>query len=151
MDLEPTTCPPVGGASGEPDTLAMEVATAVMRTSRRLRVDGTGMTPGQYAVLAHISGGPRSLRELADREQVQAPTMTRIVNALAERGFVSRLLHPEDRRRVQISITPAGETALVQGHSQRNEWLDRRVAGLSEGDRITLSRAASILQELSAR
>src|SRR6476660_6096547 len=75
-----------------PDTLAIDLRTAVMRTSRRLRVEATGdvITPGQYTVLAQLRSGPQTLRELAEREHVRAPSMTRIVNALTEQGFVSR-------------------------------------------------------------
>ncbi|HKU02040.1 MAG TPA: MarR family transcriptional regulator, partial [Arthrobacter sp.] len=49
-----------------PDTLAIDLRTAVMRTSRRLRVEATGdaITPGQYTVLALLNGsGPSTLRD----------------------------------------------------------------------------------------
>ena len=137
-----------------PHTLAIELRTAVMRTSRRLRVEATGevITPGQYTVLAQLhGGGPRTLRELAESEHVQAPSMTRIVNALAEQGFVSRSARPEDGRQVQVSITPAGAAVLEQARSQRTAWLAHRVAGLSAEDRLTLSRAAHIMQDMSAK
>src|SRR5687768_2279773 len=90
-----------------PDTLAIDLRTAVMRTSRRLRVEATGevITPGQYTVLAVLnSDGPRTLRALAESEHVQAPSMTRIVNALADQGFVTRSAHPDDGRQVQVDI-----------------------------------------------
>jgi DNA-binding MarR family transcriptional regulator len=138
----------------QPDTLAIDLRTAVMRTSRRLRVEATGdvITPGQYTVLAQLLDiGPRTLRELAEREHVQAPSMTRIVNALTEQGFVSRSARPEDGRQVQVSITPAGNVVLEQARGQRTAWLAQRVAGLSAEDRLTLSRAAHIMQEMSAK
>ncbi|UXM93690.1 MarR family transcriptional regulator [Paenarthrobacter sp. JL.01a] len=124
-----------------------------MRTSRRLRIEATGdvITPGQYTVLAHLNAGPQSLRELADREHVQAPSMTRIVNALTEQGFVSRQANPADGRQVQISITDPGREVLAEARSQRTAWLAQRVAGLSDEDRLTLSRAARIMQEMSAK
>ncbi len=137
-----------------PDTLAIDLRTAVMRTSRRLRVEATGdvITPGQYTVLAQLNGsGPSTLRELAQREHVQAPSMTRIVNALAEQGFVSRSAHPDDGRQVQVRITRAGEAVLAQARGQRTAWLAQRVAGLSDEDRLTLSRAAHIMQEMSGK
>ena len=77
--------------------------------------------------------------------------MTRIVNALTEQGFVSRSPHPEDGRQIQVRITPAGETVLAEARSQRTAWLAHRVAGLSDEDRLVLSRAARIMQEMSAR
>lgn len=135
------------------DTLAIDLRTAVMRTSRRLRIEATGdvITPGQYTVLAHLNAGSQTLRELAEREHVQAPSMTRIVNALTQQGFAARQPHPGDGRQVHISITPAGQEVLAEARSQRTAWLAQRVAGLSEEDRLTLSRAAHIMQEMSAK
>ncbi|SDX57650.1 DNA-binding transcriptional regulator, MarR family [Arthrobacter sp. cf158] len=135
------------------DALAIDLRTAVMRTSRRLRIEATGdvITPGQYTVLAHLNAGSQTLRELAEREHVQAPSMTRIVNALTEQGFASRQAHPGDGRQVRISITAAGQEVLAEARSQRTAWLAQRVAGLSEEDRLTLSRAAHIMQEMSAK
>src|SRR6478752_9058691 len=100
-----------------PDTLAIDLRTAVMRTSRRLRVEATGeiITPGQYTVLALLNGsGPSTLRALAESEHVQAPSMTRIVNALADQGFVTRSAHPDDGRQVRVDITDAGRTVLEE-------------------------------------
>ena len=138
----------------KPDELAIDLRTAVMRTSRRLRVEATGdvITPGQYTVLAQLnSNGPQTLRALADGEHVQAPSMTRIVNALTEQGFVTRNAHPDDGRQVQVGITPAGEDVLAEAREQRTAWLAQRVAGLSEEERLTLSRAARIMQQLAAK
>lgn len=137
-----------------PDTLAIELRTAVMRTSRRLRVEATGevITPGQYTVLALLNGtGPSTLRALAESEHVQAPSMTRIVNALADQGFVTRSANPDDGRQVRVDITDAGRTVLEAARNQRTAWLAQRVAGLSDEDRLTLSRAASIMQEMSGK
>ncbi|MFK0006359.1 MarR family winged helix-turn-helix transcriptional regulator [Paenarthrobacter sp. NPDC090520] len=145
--------PPDAEADIQPDALAIDLRTAVMRTSRRLRIEATGdvITPGQYTVLAHLNTASQTLRELAEREHVQAPSMTRIVNALTEQGFVARQAHPGDGRQVQISITPAGQDVLAEARSQRTAWLAQRVAGLSEQDRLVLSRAAHIMQEMSAK
>lgn len=137
-----------------PDSLAIDLRTAVMRTSRRLRVEATGdvITPGQYTVLAQLHGnGAQTLRALAEREHVQAPSMTRIVNALADQGFVSRTTDPDDGRQVRVGITDAGRAVLAEARNQRTAWLAQRVAGLSEDDRLILSRAAHIMQEMSGK
>jgi DNA-binding MarR family transcriptional regulator len=138
----------------KPDILAIDLRTAVMRTSRRLRVEATGdvITPGQYTVLAQLNGnGPQTLRTLAEREHVQAPSMTRIVNALTEQGFVTRTAHPDDGRQVQVGITQAGKAVLEEAREQRTAWLAQRVAGLSDEDRQILSRAAHIMQEMAGK
>jgi DNA-binding MarR family transcriptional regulator len=136
------------------DSLAIDLRTAVMRTSRRLRVEATGdvITPGQYTVLAQLHGnGAQTLRVLAEREHVQAPSMTRIVNALADQEFVSRSANPNDGRQVHVDITDAGRAVLAEARNQRTAWLAQRVAGLSDEDRLILSRAAHIMQEMSGK
>ena len=138
----------------KPDNLAIDLRTAVMRTSRRLRVEATGdvITPGQYTVLAQLNAnGPQTLRTLADREHVQAPSMTRIVNALTEQGFVTRTAHPNDGRQVHAGITQAGKAVLEEAREQRTAWLAQRVAGLNDEDRQILSRAAHIMQEMAGK
>lgn len=148
------TSNPVSRATINPDILAIDLRTAVMRTSRRLRVEATGdvITPGQYTVLAQLNAnGPQTLRTLADREHVQAPSMTRIVNALTEQGFVTRTAHPNDGRQVQVGITQAGKAVLEEAREQRTAWLAQRVAGLSDDDRQILSRAAHIMQEMAGK
>lgn len=144
---------PGGDGSIRSDILAIDLRIAVMPTSRRLRAEATGevITPGQYTVLAQLREGSLTLSELADREHVQAPLMTRIINALTKQGFVSRSVHPDDGRQILVSITRAGETVLAEARNQRTAWLAQRVAGLSEDDRLTLSRAAKIMQKMSGR
>ena len=148
------TSNPGSRATISPDNLAIDLRTAVMRTSRRLRVEATGdvITPGQYTVLAQLNAnGPQTLRTLADREHVQAPSMTRIVNALTEQGFVTRTAHPNDGRQVHAGITQAGKAVLEEAREQRTAWLAQRVAGLNDEDRQILSRAAHIMQEMAGK
>lgn len=132
--------------------LAAELRIAVMRTSRRLRAEAAtrNISPGQYSVLAGIFEAPLTVGQLAAREQIQAPSMTRIVNALAAAGFVSREENPLDKRQVLVRITEAGAAALLRARSKRTAWLAKQVAALTPEQRATLHEAALILQEMSA-
>lgn len=136
-----------------PDALAISLRTAIMRTSRRLRTEASGeiVSAGQYTALMQLHKCPRTLRELAELEYVQAPSMNRIINALSKQGLVTRSPHPDDGRQILLSITPSGESVLAESRDQRTAWLARRVATLSEEDRLTLSRAAHLMQEMSAK
>lgn len=136
----------------DPGPLAAELRVAVMRTSRRLRAEAaTGeLSPGRYSVLAGLIASPRTVGQLAAREQIQAPSMTRIVNDLAAVGFISRGENPQDKRQVLVSITDQGSAALMRARSMRTAWLAQRVAALTPQDRATLHQAALILQEMSA-
>ncbi|MHA7303681.1 MarR family winged helix-turn-helix transcriptional regulator [Arthrobacter sp. TMN-49] len=132
--------------------LAAELRVAIMHTSRRLRVEAATreISPGQYSVLAAVLQGPHTVGHLAAREQIQAPSMTRIVNALTASGMVSREENPQDKRQVLVHITEAGAAALLRARSKRTAWLAQRVAALTPDQRTTLHEAALILQEMSA-
>lgn len=132
--------------------LAAELRIAVMRTSRRLRAEAAtrDISPGQYSVLAGVLNGPLTVGQLAVREQIQAPSMTRIVNALAAAEFVTREEIPQDKRQVLVRITQAGSSALLKARSKRTVWLAKQVAALTPAQRATLHEAALILQEMSA-
>ena len=132
--------------------LAAELRVAVMRTSRRLRAEAASrdISAGQYSVLAGILNGPLTVGELAEREQIQAPSMTRIVNGLEAAGYVARGDNPRDRRQVLVHVTEAGTAVLQRARSRRTQWLAKRVAALTPEERATLHEAARILQEMSA-
>ncbi|MFB0834735.1 MarR family winged helix-turn-helix transcriptional regulator [Arthrobacter halodurans] len=146
--------PPGSGAdSSPPGDLASELRIAIMRTSRRLRIEASGdiLSPGQYSVLVGLSSGPRTLGQLAAREGVQAPSMTRIVKALEDKGLATRAGHPDDARLVLLSISDAGAATLDRARRERTAWLSRRVDELPAADRAVLERAAELLQGMSAR
>ena len=126
-----TTAPsgdaPTTGSVRQPiAALAVELRQAIMRTSRRLRQERSDddITPGQYSVLAWLDvNGPQTPRELATREKVQPPSMTRTVAALEERGLVVRADHPTDGRQVLVGLTDVGATAVRETRKRRDAWL----------------------------
>jgi DNA-binding MarR family transcriptional regulator len=133
--------------------LPVELRIAIMRTSRRLRTEASGdaVSPGQYSVLAGIQHGSLTLRQLADREHIQAPSMTRIVNALEDMALVIRREHPTDGRQVLVEITPDGLAALAAARNRRTEWLAERLEALPPEDQDVLHQAARLLLEMSAK
>ena len=78
-----------------PARLAGALRLAVARLARRVRQEGTSagddLTASRLAALTTIEAlGPITLGELAAIEQVQPPSMTRIVARLEEGGLVER-------------------------------------------------------------
>ena len=65
--------------------------------------------------------GPCTQRVLADALNVAPRTITTLIDALVETGFVTREPHPSDRRATLVTFTPHGQEtarALVEGHRQ---------------------------------
>ena len=128
--------------------LASHLRIALARTARRLRQEsGTGLSPSLTAALATVERhGPLTPSELAARERVQRPTVTRIVARLEETGLVARAGDPGDRRSSLITVTPAGRELLAAARTRKDAFLSERLEALSAEDRATLERAAALLE-----
>jgi DNA-binding MarR family transcriptional regulator len=128
--------------------LATRLRLALARSARRLRQEsGTGLSPSLTAALATVERhGPLTPSELAARERVQRPTVTRIVFRLEEAGLVARAADPGDGRSSLVSVTPAGRELLAAARTRKDAFLSERLEGLSPEDRATLERAAALLE-----
>jgi len=130
--------------------LASHLRVAVARTARRLRQEsGTGLSPSLTAALATVERhGPLTPSELAARERVRRPSITRIAARLEELGLVARAADPGDRRSSLISVTPAGRELLAASATRKDAFLSQRLEALGLEDRATLERAAELLEGL---
>jgi DNA-binding MarR family transcriptional regulator len=130
--------------------LPARLRLVVTRLARRLRQHGeTTASPTQLAALATVErDGPLTLGELAAVERVQPPTITAAVGRLEQRGLVQRRADPGDRRVARVEVTPQGRRLLEQSRSRKTAYLERRLAALTADERVTLERAAGILERL---
>src|SRR5271170_1239263 len=97
-----------------PTDVADQLHSAAIHLLRRLRVRDreSGIGPAQLSALSVlVFGGPRSLGELADAEQVRPPTMSRIATGLQRSGLVRRHA-TEDGRRVRLGATAKGVSLM---------------------------------------
>ena len=129
---------------------ADKLHSAAIHLLRRLRVRDreSGIGPAQLSALSVlVFGGPRSLGELADAEQVRPPTMSRIVSGLERAGLIKRHA-TEDGRRVRLVATAKGTKILWEGRKRRVESLANALASLSETEASRLQELAELLQEI---
>jgi DNA-binding MarR family transcriptional regulator len=125
---------------------------AVARMARLLRQqDRSGFGPTVVAALATIERhGPLTLGELASREQVAPPTITKVVEKLEQNGFVARTVDVADRRCTHVAVTPKGAEQLQTYRTRRTEWLTGRLAELTDSERSVLAAALPVLEQLVA-
>jgi DNA-binding MarR family transcriptional regulator len=110
----------------------MEVVPMVMRTlASEMRCAGHLTVPAHGGLLVILAEGPHNLSELADKHAVSLPTMSSSISTLVERGWVTRSRAPDDRRKVQVELTPAGRTALEAMSKAVEERLARKLSCLS--------------------
>ncbi|HTW04243.1 MAG TPA: MarR family transcriptional regulator [Streptosporangiaceae bacterium] len=73
---------------------------------------GLGRGTGRVKVLLMLLGGPATLREIAEANQIDAPYATVIVDKLVSLGLAERTDHPDGRKRKLVSLTEAGQQAV---------------------------------------
>ncbi len=131
------------------DSLEQEAYLALWRTYDKLRaIEDTlfarwDLTAQQYNVLRLLEAAhpePVPTLGLQSRLVSRAPDITRMLDKLESRGFLSRTRSELDRRAVLVSLTPAGQTTLAEiveplGHSH-----ERQLGHLSENDLRSLIR-----------
>lgn len=135
-------------------TLASRLRLAVVRLNRRLRAQRTNSTVSltQLAAMSTLfKCGPLTPGELAAKEGVQPPSMTRVIAALEEFGFVTRKPHPTDGRQAIVALTDEGRAFHDAEVSAREAWLDRRLAELDDDERELLARAAEIIDRMAGQ
>jgi DNA-binding MarR family transcriptional regulator len=140
-------------AASAPLDLADALHSAAIHLLRRLRVRDreSGVGPAQLSALSVlVFGGPKSLGELADAEQVRPPTMSRIVAGLERSGLVRRHA-TDDGRRVRLEATPKGVTLMWEGRRRRVELLADAVAELTGVECRQLQTAVALLQRILRR
>ena len=135
----------------DPEQLATELHSAAIHLLRRVRSTDAalGVTPARLSALSVlVFGGPMSLKQLADAEQVAAPTMSKIVAALEAGRLVRREADSRDGRAVRLIATRAGKRLMERGRRLRVSRLAAELEELSAAEQATLRRAARILREL---
>lgn len=131
--------------------LAHTVRIALMRLVRKMRKQGNSaaLSLTQMSALATLDRhGALTPRELASREQVQPPSMTKVVAALEERGLVEVAPHPQDGRQKLVAVTAAAHDMLEADRRARDEWLAQRMANLTVAEIATLRAAVPVVEKL---
>lgn len=142
-------------AGGRPETdeeLATRLRVAVTRLNRKLRQQAlAGLSPAQASALGTVNrlGNP-TLGELASAEQVQPPTVTRLVTTLEAAGLVARETDEVDRRVVRVRMTAEGRRNLQRIRTLKNAFLTRRLAAVAPAERAQAEDLTRLLELLVA-
>lgn len=121
--------------------LAMTGHAVVEEIERVLKPHGLSDSDFRTLMMIYTApGGRASPGELCDAAQQGATNMTRIANALVKQGFITRSANAEDRRRVELSITPAGRRFAQKLLPSLFPRVHGAFASLSESEKKTLDR-----------
>jgi len=136
--------------AADPTGDAERLRHGVNRLARLLRHQDDGdIGATSTAALATVrTRGPLTLGELASAEQVAPPTMTKVVEKLEGRGFVTRRVDPDDRRVARVTVTAAGTRYLDRSRARRAAWLAARLDLLEPQQRAQLASTIDLLEAI---
>jgi len=98
----------LASADSDPAIRLQHFATRLIRIARSTHKEHA-LSSAQYSVMALLNDRPgMSVVELARREGVAHPTMSRLIAGLVKRNFVSRAVDPADKRSGLLRLTTAG-------------------------------------------
>ncbi|MDF1694521.1 MAG: MarR family transcriptional regulator [Saprospiraceae bacterium] len=99
---------------------------------KKLNVD---ITPEQWIVLDKLDlKGEMSQKEIGNESFKNAPTISRIIDNLVRKGYVSRTSEESDRRKTAISLTQEGEKVIQLCRQEVDALRDLSWNNLSDQD-----------------
>ena len=132
--------------------VAARLRLAVARLQRIVRQQAMGgLNLAEGSCLAIIDRhGPMPLSDVASRENLSAPTVTKIVVRLEHQGLIERLSDPTDRRVSLVAVSKQGAALLERLRSSRTAYLHRKLRALSTEDLHHLLAALPVLENLAS-
>lgn len=101
----------------------------------------------QLRILLRLAKAPAlTLKELAEREGVTPPTMSKAVDNLVEKGWATRATADDDRRSVQLTLTRAGAELAHQVGEDLCKQLAARLGVLDDRGLSVLIEAMELLE-----
>lgn len=91
-------------------------------------------------ILRGQQGKPANLCTINERMIFKMSNTTRLVDKLLLKGLVNRVICPQNRRKVEISLTKTGEKALSELDRLVDETEKKLTKGLSEKELVVLNQ-----------
>ncbi|CAN7449367.1 MarR family winged helix-turn-helix transcriptional regulator [Rhizobium sp. LjRoot254] len=97
------------------------------------------LKPGEFSVLWVIARNP-GIRQsvLGQRLMIKRAHMTKLIRAMEEAGFVSRRIPDRDRRAVELTLTPSGESEVAKASALFFDYEQRTGAPLDDREQAAL-------------
>lgn len=133
------------------------ILSSIRRLVRALRVedrrsqDRSGVSAAQMLVLhaLHATDGI-SLNELAERIATDQSSASVVVQRLVEAGLVSRTHRADDRRHIELRLTPRGRMVARDAPPPAHEKIARVIGAMSPADRRRFAKLMeTFVDELS--
>ena len=126
---------------------AARLATALSRALAAQYEQRYDISVAEWRVLVHLTQQTEiSVRDIFTRVDMDRARVTRAVQRLAARGYVSKLVNQDDRRLVKLALTTSG-TALASELSALAAGFEAEImAALPDGSRNQLMAQFDLIE-----
>jgi DNA-binding MarR family transcriptional regulator len=109
----------------------------------------SGIRLAQYRMLGLLmKSGPISMSEIGRHLYISKPSMTTLADTLIENGWIERHNDPNDRRVINLTITPKGKKHLQQAFEIYRTDVKTLISGLEDQDLQRLSASLENIQQV---
>jgi DNA-binding MarR family transcriptional regulator len=129
---------------------AARLRRSVTRLNRRLRQNSLAdVSPAQASMLATIEKLIKpTLGDLAKAEQIQPPSVTRLVQSLVDASLCTRTVDEQDRRVQRVALTAQGRKELQSIRRKKTVWLSSRLEELTTSEQKKAAELATLLEKI---
>jgi DNA-binding MarR family transcriptional regulator len=107
-------------------------ARTIALLARVLERAAGDLTLAQYRVLALVAAGDERATLLAGKLAITKPSVSAVVDGLAERGYLAREPVAGDRRAIRLRITRTGSRALATAEAAMAERLEALIGAVTD-------------------
>lgn len=131
--------------SAHAGSLLREVARMYTR-AQRVVADCCSTTSTQCHLLGELGrSGPLPLSELGSRVFLEKSWVSRAVDAMVERGLVTKEINPADARSWLVTLTAEGERTVANLNRTLDEHADKLLETLTERERAAAETSLLLL------
>lgn len=123
------------------------VWNTIKHNVRATATDHFDISVEQFHILRHIRKGIVSVSDLATERQISRPAISQAVDVLVDKGLIARGENAEDRRFVQLELTPAGNDLLNTVFEKNRAWMKEQMASLTQEEMNTLLNGLAVLKK----
>ena len=118
---------------------------------QHIRAEATGrfdISVEQFHVLRYVRRGTNSISDLATAKNISRPAISQAVDALVNKGLLTRTQSTEDRRFVDLTLTENGNALLDTVFKETRAWMKERMRDLTEEELDNIADAMTSLKKM---
>jgi DNA-binding MarR family transcriptional regulator len=115
---------------------------------RTIATENFDISVEQFHILRFIRRGSCSVSELADARNISRPAVSQGVDALVHKGLVARTQSKQDRRFVELELTPEGNALLDSVFQNTREWMKASMESFSQEELELAVRGMEVLKKM---